>query len=204
MSGVARRTGVSRETQDCLAQYAALLRKWSPRINLVAPSTLPDLETRHIADSAQLLPHAPLSSRHWVDLGSGGGLPGIVCAILAQSALPECRFTLIESDRRKAAFLATCIQTLSLPATVLTGRAEDIAPQAGDVVSARALAALPTLMPLVARHLAPGGTALLPKGKSHAAELEAARGEWHFVCTAHTSQTDGAARLLVVKDPARV
>lgn len=195
---------VSRETLTKLETFAKLLGKWNARINLVAPSTIPDLWSRHILDSAQLFTHAPTDARHWVDLGSGGGLPGLVCAILAHEARPECRFTLIESDKRKSAFLMTAIRELGLSAQVLAMRVEQAAPQSADVVSARALAPLPTLLPLVVRHLAQNGTALLPKGKNHSAELAAARREWHFEHDAVESQTDPLARVLILKEIMRV
>ena len=195
---------VSRETLAKLEQFADLLGKWNARINLVAPSTLPDLWSRHILDSAQIFHHAPDDARHWVDLGSGGGLPGVVCAILAYEARPECRFTLIESDKRKSAFLMTAIRELGVSAKVLTERVEQAPPQAADVVSARALAPLPALLALVARHLAENGTALLPKGKNHSAELAAARRGWHFDHVAIESQTDPLARVLILKEIMRV
>lgn len=100
---------VSRETES-LQHYAALLRKWNPAINLIAPSTVADLETRHIADSAQLAKLSASAGDQWVDIGSGGGLPGIVMAILR----PDLDVTLIESDKRKCSFLRTCARELQL------------------------------------------------------------------------------------------
>lgn len=195
---------VSRETLDRVEQFAALLTKWTRRINLVAPATLPELWDRHIRDSAQLFAHAPRSAHLWVDLGSGGGLPGIVCAILACEHMPDCRFVLIESDTRKSAFLTTAARTLDLPVTVLSRRAEEAPPQAADIISARALAPLDQLLPLVARHLAGSGVALLPKGKNHAQELAAAEQEWQFDHRSHPSLTDPLARLLVIRNIRRV
>lgn len=204
MAAPAAMLNVSRETLARLEQFAELLGKWNARINLVAPSTIPDLWSRHIQDSAQIYTHAPADAQHWVDLGSGGGLPGLVCAILAHEERPECRFTLIESDKRKSAFLMTAIRELGLSARVLSERAEHAEPQAADVVSARALAPLPALLALVARHVAENGTALLPKGKNHSAELAAARREWHFEHDAIESQTDPLARVLILKEIMRV
>lgn len=194
---------VSRETLAKLEQYCALLAKWNARINLVAPSTIPDLWARHIVDSAQIFRHAPATAKHWVDLGSGGGLPALVCAILAQEALPECRFTLVESDKRKAAFLLSAARELQLALTVVSDRAETLALQQADIVSARALAPLPQLLAWVARHLAENGVALLPKGKNYATELAAARHEWQFETEIFESQTDPLARLLLLKGISR-
>lgn len=195
---------VSRETFSKLEAFADLLRKWNQKINLVSPASIPDLWDRHVVDSAQIFFHAPNDTRHWVDLGSGGGLPGVVCAILAREFTPECSFTLIESDQRKSAFLLTTGQTLDLPLNVLTARAELAPPQAADVVTARALAPLHELLPLVERHIADAGLAILPKGKNHAQELAAAQREWHFDWTALASLTDPLARLLIIKEITRV
>ena len=204
MTGADLLDGVSRETSDRLRAYAAALEKWNARINLVAPATVADLWDRHIRDSAQVFTLAPRDAAHWVDLGTGGGLPGLVCAILARDQMPDCRFTLIESDQRKAAFLLTIARELDLPQVqVLAQRIEAAAPQNAGIVSARALAPLAPLLGLVARHLAHGGVALLPKGKSHAAELEAARQQWHFAATSHASITDPLARVLEIKELSR-
>jgi 16S rRNA (guanine527-N7)-methyltransferase len=188
----------SRETSARLDALAGLLGKWNPRINLVAPSTLADLDARHVADSAQLWPLRPPGARTWADLGSGGGFPGLVVA-----AMGEVAVTLIESDGRKCAFLREAARAMGLGVTVLDQRAEAAPPQGADVVSARALAPLPALLPLVARHVAPGGTALLMKGRGWAEEVEAARAEWRFDLDARPSVTDPNARILVVTGLAR-
>ena len=189
-----------REALERLEALEALVRRWTGRINLVAPSTLPDLWTRHIVDSAQLWPLAPADAATWADLGSGAGFPGLVIAAIAVNAgTPQV--TLVESDGRKCAFLRTAARELGLRVTVLDQRVEAAEPLAAAVVSARALAPLPALLPLVARHLALGGTALLPKGKDFAAELEAARAAgWRFTAEAIPSTTAPAACVLRLRD----
>jgi 16S rRNA (guanine527-N7)-methyltransferase len=191
---------VSPGTLERLEAFEALAGRWTEKINLIAPSTVPDLWNRHIADSAQLWPLRPEGTRTWADLGSGGGFPGLVIAILAAEAgAPQV--TLIESDQRKCAFLRTAARELGIKPTILDQRAEAAPPQSAAVVSARALAPLPTLLPLVTRHLAPGGTALLLKGRDHAAELDAARAAgWTFTAEALPSATDPAARILRLRD----
>ena len=104
---------VSRETEERLARYVALLQQWSPRINLVSRGTLDDVWTRHIADALQLLPHARPSPAPWTDLGSGAGLPGLVLAIAADVAVD-----LVESDQRKAVFLREAARLTGAPVTV--------------------------------------------------------------------------------------
>lgn len=185
---------VSRETADRLALYAGLLRTWNPKINLVSKQTLADLETRHIADSAQLLALAPENATTWADLGSGGGFPGLVIAIHAAERRPALRVTLVESDQRKAAFLRTVAQRTGVPVTVHAERIEAVPPLGTDVLSARALAPLSALLDHAARHLAPSGTALFPKGATWRAEVAEALERWRFRCENHPSATsqDGA------------
>ncbi|MGR3484316.1 MAG: 16S rRNA (guanine(527)-N(7))-methyltransferase RsmG [Paracoccaceae bacterium] len=183
----------SRDSAERLDAFARLVRRWNPRINLVAPASLAALETRHIADSLQLIEGAPEGV--WADLGSGGGFPGIVVAIARPGPVH-----LIESDARKAAFLRTAIRELGLDATVHAARAEALPPLGARVVSARALAPLPRLLPLVARHLAPGGTAILPKGRHAMEEIDTARADWNFRESTRPSITDPDARVVTIKD----
>lgn len=183
-------SNVSRETAERLDLYSALLQKWNPRINLVSRASLTEHRTRHFADSAQLYDLADHPVGHWADLGSGGGFPGLIIAILAQETGSPVRVTLVESDARKAAFLTTVIRETGARAEVLTGRIEDIAPLGADIVSARALADLPTLVSYAARHLAPGGVALFPKGQTWEEELEAAQSAWHFTSRVVKSKTE--------------
>ena len=194
---------VSRETLVRLEEYAALLAKWNPVINLVSKSTLPDVWQRHMRDSAQLWPLCPKGARLWVDIGSGGGFPGIVIAILAAELAPEMRVILIESDQRKATFLRTVAQTLGLELRVESQRAEDVPPLGADVVSARALTALSGLLPLAQRHLAENGLAIFPKGQSAAQELTDALELWQFAVTKTPSETDHQAVVLQIRDIAR-
>ena len=198
MNAPAVDANVSRETADRLCRFAALVARWTPHINLIAKSTVPEIERRHIRDSAQLLSFAPLGWTLWADLGSGGGFPGIVIAILADELQPGARITLVDSDQRKAAFLQSAIRDLGLRARVLSGRAETLPPLGADVLSARALAPLPQLLPLAARHLTPGGRALFPKGRRAEEEIAAARTAWRFDLVSHPSCTDPDARILQI------
>lgn len=190
---------VSRETSDRLAQYEALVRKWNPRINLIARSTIDQIQDRHIRDSAQLAHLAALAEGHWLDLGSGGGFPGLVAAIL--NADRPISFGLVESDQRKATFLRTCVRELGLPrVTVHAMRIESLEPAAADIVSARALAPLADLMSYVSRHLTPGGAAWLLKGENWQAELAEAQRAWRFQHQAVPSQTHEHAAILRITD----
>lgn len=184
---------VSRETQ--LQAYAALLRKWNSAINLIAPSTIDHVESRHIADSLQLAQLSFGAEGRWVDLGSGGGLPGMVVAI----ARPDLAVELVESDQRKAAFLRNCIRNLSLPnVTVLCKRIEELDRLDAMNISARALAPLPQLMAYVGQHLAPQGTGWLMKGRNWQKEVAEARKNWLFDLKTHPSRTEPDAAILEI------
>ncbi|MFN3524837.1 MAG: 16S rRNA (guanine(527)-N(7))-methyltransferase RsmG [Paracoccus sp. (in: a-proteobacteria)] len=188
---------VSRETQQSLLRYQALAERWNSKINLVAPSTLPDFFERHIVDCLQISQSICDPRGHWVDLGSGGGLPGIIMALLYKNA--PVRFTLIESDSRKSAFLRTVIRELGLShASILAERIESAEPQQADIISARALAPLPLLLSYVHRHGKPDGISLLMKGRSWKDEIDAASPHWRFQVDAIPSKTDPEAAILKV------
>ncbi|MCU0907345.1 MAG: 16S rRNA (guanine(527)-N(7))-methyltransferase RsmG [Rhodobacteraceae bacterium] len=161
---VAALPGVSRETLDRLDVLAEHVRRWNPRINLVAPRSLPEIWTRHILDSAQLWTLAPAPAGLWADLGSGGGFPGLVIAALA--ATTDTRVALVESDQRKAAFLRVAAQAMGLHPAIHAARIEHVAPLGATTISARALAPVPNLLDLAARHLAPGGRVIVPQGEN--------------------------------------
>ncbi|MFN3274746.1 MAG: 16S rRNA (guanine(527)-N(7))-methyltransferase RsmG [Paracoccus sp. (in: a-proteobacteria)] len=188
---------VSRETIQKLERYAALVERWNQKINLVSAKTLPDFRERHIADCLQLANAVGDLRGRWVDMGTGAGLPGIVLAIsLAQRGI---QFTLLESDRRKCAFLRTVIRELELHNTlIVTERIELSVPQKADVVSARALAPLPLLLSYVDRHMKPDGEAWLMKGRSWRQEIDEAALIWRFQTEIFPSSTDPEAAILKI------
>ncbi len=195
---------VSRETMDRLEVYADLLKKWNPKINLVSKATLADLWTRHIVDSAQIYTLAPKNFTHWVDLGSGGGFPGLVCAIIADERNPAANFTLVESDARKSVFLRTVARETGIKVNVVTDRIERAIPLNADILSARALADLTMLLSFADRHLQESGTALFPKGVNWQKEVEEARKAWFFEYEAITSETESGSIILRIGDISRV
>lgn len=190
---------VSRETFAALQALEALVRRWTPAINLVSKGTLPHLWTRHIVDSAQLFSLCPESAETWVDMGSGGGFPGLVIAILAREARPNLRVTLVESDLRKATFLRQAAQTLNLDVAVKSQRIESLEPLHADVLSARALASLQELVAIASQHLQPNGLAIFPKGARFQEELAQARETWAFDVDTRPSLSDGEAAILVIR-----
>lgn len=198
-SGALARLPVSRETTERLEALEALLRKWNPAINLVAKSTLPEAWRRHILDSAQLYALAPAQVGHWADLGSGGGFPGLVVAVLSSELDPGRRVTLVEADQRKATFLREAARQLGLTVTIISQRIEKTDPLGADVLSARALTGLPGLCAFAHRHLRPDGLALFPKGASWRDEVADAGRSWTFDITVYPSDTDSSAVVLAMK-----
>ena len=191
---------VSRETYEKLEAYSSLLLKWTRKINLIGPSTEAEVWERHVLDSAQIFELIPNDATSLADLGSGGGLPGLVLAILASEKHPGLEVTLVESDKRKAAFLATVVHTLELPAKVRTDRIELSDPLGADIVTARALAPLDRLLGYAKRHLAPHGSCLFLKGATHQKEVAAALETWRFEVDTHPSQTNPDSVILHIKE----
>ncbi len=184
-----RLTAVSSETEVRLDVYVDLLLRWQAKTNLVAPSTLPQLWTRHIADSLQLMALAP-AARHWVDLGSGGGFPGIVLAC----AMAETggHVHLIERNGKKAAFLREALRITDAPGTVVQADISESVhrlPAAIDCVTARALAPLHQLIGFAAPLLESGAKALFMKGQDVEAELTEATKYWNIAPRLHPSLT---------------
>ena len=192
---------VSRETAARLDSFAALLLDWHARMNLIAVSTVPTLWTRHIADSLQLIAIAP-QARKWADLGSGGGFPGvpIACALAEQNS---AEVHLIESNKKKAAFLREAVRVTGAPAIV---HAERVADFAGgfrgelDAVTARALAPLPELLSIAYPLLKRGAQALFPKGQDVEAELTQATKCWSIQASLVPSRTDPKSRVVVIRE----
>ena len=194
-AAVAAVADVSRETLERLTRLVALVRRWNPAENLVAPADLHVLWSRHVADSAQLVTLAP-DARTWLDIGSGAGFPGLVIALVAP---PAATVALIESNQRKCAFLRTAIRETGASATVHQGRAENVLadwPTPVDVVTARAVAPLGTLLDLAAPLILRGATGLFPKGRTADDEIRDAAQRWDADLVKHPSRIDPAAAIL--------
>ena len=210
--------GVPRETVERLVLYEKLLRQWQKAVNLVAPATLDSIWHRHFTDSAQLVPLAPPGTRSWIDLGSGGGFPGLVAAIIMASPHAHCatapgepaepakrapiHFTLIESDTRKCAFLREVARQTGVSVDILSRRAESARTSVNKdlprIVSARALAPLDRLLDLAEPLCPPGTTLLFPKGREVAQELQLAESRWRFQVALVPSVTDTHGRIAVI------
>lgn len=192
--------GVSRETREKLHTLVSLLLRWQDTHNLIAPSTIKDVWRRHIVDSVQLSAVADVPVTHWLDLGSGGGFPGLVIALL-RSKTVGFRMTLVEANAKKSAFLRTAARELGLPVSIVNRRIEDSATHVDrpvDVVSARALAGLETLLAWSAPWLIEGAIGVFPKGQGVDTELTAARQSWNFDLTLVPSVTESAGQVVKI------
>ena len=193
---------VSRETLARLDAFAELLLRWQKMINLVSPTTQDHIWSRHILDSAQLFSLAPASALRWVDLGSGGGLPGVVIAAMGADRI-GFETILVESDQRKAAFLRAAARELGLAnrLTVRAERAEVAIPEIGqaDVVSARALAPLADLVRLSAPLLEGGALGVYPKGENIRSELTAWGPPDSFDISLAPSRTHPSAAIALIR-----
>lgn len=191
---------VPRETIHRLSRYAELLAHWQKSTNLVAASTLPQLWGRHFADSAQLRTLAQ-NARLWLDLGSGAGFPGLVIAIL-EAGRPDFRMHLVESNRKKCAFLAEVARETTAPVSIHAERIEDFAKSAEriipEVVSARALAPLPRLFELATPFFGETTRGLFLKGREAEHEIEAASTAWDFTARLYPSLTASDSSIVEV------
>jgi len=196
-----RLTPVSRETEARLDRYLDLLGQWQTKTNLVAPSTLPHLWTRHVADSLQLLHLAP-HAKTWVDIGSGGGFPGIVLAC-ALAETPGAMVHLVERNSKKAAFLREALRITAAPGIVHAAGIEDIVDRIEgpiDCVTARALAPLHQLIGLARPLMRKGAKALFPKGQDVESELTEATKYWNIKPLLHSSLTGGQSWIVELRD----
>jgi 16S rRNA (guanine527-N7)-methyltransferase len=191
-------TPVSRETEERLDRYVELLLNWQSKINLLSPSTLPELWTRHVADSLQLIPLAP-QARIWADLGSGGGFPGLPIALAGEAGT---RVHLIESNGKKAAFLREAVRVTGARAVVHQERAEKFGESCAEsvhVVTARAVAPLKTLCDQAFPLLRRGAIGMFPKGQDVDVELAHAAKYWRLDASKVASKTSSAGSIVVVR-----
>ena len=198
----ARLADVSHETTERIAAFLDLLRLWRKRTNLVGPRELDDPWRRHVLDSAQLAALVPETAGRVVDLGSGAGFPGLVLALVLDPR--GTSVDLIESNRRKAAFLEAAIRETGAPARVHCARIESRPVPPAPAATARACAPLRKLLGHARPLVADGGRAIFPKGRRVEAELTDARQEWIFAHRRHPSLSDPDGVILTIETFERV
>jgi 16S rRNA (guanine527-N7)-methyltransferase len=193
-------TPVSRETAARLDRFVAVLLRWQEITHLIAPSTVPTLWTRHIADSLQLLDLAP-DAKIWVDLGTGGGFPGLVIACALHGAVGRV-VHLVEGSTKKAAFLNEAVAATDAPAVVHAVRMEKFVESfvgKADIVTARAVSPLNLLLGQCQPLLVQGTVGLFPKGQDVEAELTEASRCWKMLADLVPSRTNPKARIVMVR-----
>lgn len=186
-----------RAFDDSLVEVAA-------HTNLIARGSLPERWARHYEDSLQLWSLVPAEARSLLDVGSGAGFPGMILAILAHFRRPELHLTLVDSVGKKARFLSEVGASLGLSnLSVSAQRAEvfHVKQAKFDVITARAVTALPKLLDLTAPLLTPGGMLIFPKGEKADEELTAAAARWRFNCETRPSATHPTAKILLISEP---
>jgi 16S rRNA (guanine527-N7)-methyltransferase len=197
---------VSRETLDKLEHFAALFQKWAKSINLVAPSTLEDLWQRHIVDSLQIIRLSP-SPKTWVDLGSGGGFPGVITAICL-SEFSDGWVHLVESNNKKAAFLRIALNETGARGSVHPIRIEQapsVIPRC-DAVSARALSDLTQLLDYCTPWMleeTSNTVAFFHKGRDYQQEVDKAVSRFQFDLVKHASVVEPDSVVLEIANLSR-
>ena len=195
---------VSRETFERLELFQSLFERWAKQINLIASSTEKEIWRRHIEDSAQILLIKP-TLRHIIDIGSGGGFPGIVLAVLLND-FADSAVHLIESNRKKTAFLMAARAQCAKKAVIHSKRIEEALPylQKPQFITARALAPLPKLFDLTESHLSQGVRGLFHKGREYKKEVEESRANWVFDLIEHKSCIDQDSVILEIANLKRL
>ena len=198
---------VSRETISRLERYNAILRQWQAKTNLVAHSTLEEFWYRHVADSLQIVA-LKSDARRWADIGSGGGFPGLVMAIVLGTEKPgsDLEISLVESIRKKCAFLSQVALQTGIRVNVHPKRIEDATDElkGAEVITARALASLEKLLELTGDQISGDRVALFHKGRDYRAELEECRGKWDFDLLVHESVLGADSVVLEIANARRL
>lgn len=194
---------VSRETGRKLDIYVEMLGKWNKSINLVSKSTLDDVWQRHIRDSLQISETVTDPVR-WIDLGSGGGLPGLIVAAKKAESCPGSKITMVESDQRKCAFIAAAADAMDLNVSIQCRRIEESPTETYDVISARALAPLSNLLELALPYRHGKTVCIFPKGAKATTELNAALKDWKIKYNEVQSVTDPLSTIFRIQEYARV
>ena len=191
---------VPRETFLRLQQFHDLLLKWQSRINLISPKTVDAIWWRHIVDSAQLLQHIPDDTNTLLDIGTGGGFPGLILATMGATD----SVILVESDQRKAAFLREALRITETQAELVVGRIEEQIGIKADVITARACAPLKTLLEWGTPHMKKNAFCLFLKGENCTKEIEEAiQSGWRFETERHTSLTNPHGVILKIRSVAK-
>lgn len=190
------RANASSEQIADLEAFRLRLVEANSVMNLVGPDSLPDFWNRHVWDSAQLLDLAP-EAKTWADLGAGAGFPGLVLSIMLKGR-DGAHVWLIDSLAKRCRFLREVVDALSLPATVIVGRAEAQSVTC-NIVTARAVAPMEKLLGYAQPYFQRGAQGLFLKGERAESELIDARKSWHFEAELAPSKSDVRGRIVTIR-----
>lgn len=182
---------LSPEVLSKLQTYQSLLLKWQKSLNLVAESTLEDVWKRHFIDSGQLAKLITKTNPVVVDIGSGGGFPGLVLAMML-----EGEFHLIESDRKKCIFLSEVSRETKTNVTIHNDRIETTSFDHVDYITSRACKKVSQCFSWTERIVSHGTKCLFLKGKNYSIEIDEAKNDWHFDTVIHPSITEKESVIL--------
>ena len=195
---------VSRETLQRLYSYEMMVSRWNSTINLVSKASLEDLWSRHIVDSSQIYSCAQPKAGVWLDLGSGGGFPGVVIAIIAKELSPKLEIVLVESDTRKCVFLRSVIRELGIGARVENSRIEDFELSNVSFLSARALSNMNNLCRFAENFVSRETVCFFSKGELYEKEVAECRENWNFEHEVVRSRTSDNGKIVVIRRLERV
>lgn len=204
MSDILEKYNVSRETINKLKKYESLVKEWNNKFNLVSKSSVEELWHRHIIDSLQLIQFIQTSDKILYDFGSGAGFPAIVLAIASEQLFPKLRFNLVESIGKKTIFLNTVKNELNLQnVEIWHNRIEKLKIVSADIISSRALAALPKLLEYAKPFCTQNTRLIFPKGVIWEEEIKAAKEKWSFDYDVIQSITDETGHILNISNVRR-
>ena len=189
---------VSRETMDDFYNFKSLLMKWNVEINLVSSSTIVDFMTRHVLDSVQLINYFHSMKGKLLDIGTGGGFPGIPLAIYAKNVYPKIKFNFMDSNSKKCLFIEEVCRHLNIEANIICGSIETIPSVDSDIIVSRALAPLPELLKYSKMHRKINGKCLFLKGKNYKFELEAAKKHWYLCYKIYQSVSHSDGKIIEI------
>jgi len=199
MENFCKTYNVSRETYSKFELYRRSLLEWQQKFNLVSNASLADVWNRHFADSAQLFELIPSAAKTMLDIGSGAGFPGMVLAIMANEKTPYLKVTLAESIAKKTLYLNHVKDITDTKVEILNTRVENIKGRY-DVITARAVTALPDLLKYARPLLSRGGICIFPKGRSAAEEIGSAKNKWNFDFRSVPSKTSDDGEILIIEN----
>ena len=193
---------VSRETFVDFEKFILELTKRNEEINLISKETAKNniIRERHIIDSAQIIDFIDLNSNIVTDLGSGGGLPGIIISILIKNLKKDTKVCLYEKSHHKSSFLRKVSRDLKLDTEVIQKNIFEVKNLSSGTIMARAFKPLPIILELVYKNFDSYKNVILFMGKNGEKILEESLKDWDFDFEKKNSITSKNSFLLNIKN----